>query len=142
MPAVAVLAGVGPERNSALFADDSCAALGVLLGAVSVFRLAVAAGAEGAFLGRRLAVGGGEVPLAAGLAEIRREVPLVFGAGVFRGLARFALGAVLGERFAGLIAGAGLAFEAHGFRGRRAATEGRPYEGLGTGGRLRSQGRM
>jgi len=114
MPAVAVLAGVGPERNAALFADDGGTALGVLLGAVCVFRLAVAPGAEGAFLGRRLAVSGGQVPLFAVLAEIRREVSLVFGAGVFRGLAGFALGVVLGERFAGLVSGAGLAFEAHG----------------------------
>ena len=110
MPAVAVLAGVGAEGDSDLFANDGSAALGVLLGAVCVFRLAVAPGAEGAFFGRRLPVGGGQVPLAAGLAKVRRQVALVFGAGVKRGLARFALGGVLGERLAGLLACAGLAF--------------------------------
>ena len=107
MPAVAVRAGIDAERHAVLFADDSGAALGVLLGTVGVFRLSVAPGAEGAFLGRSLAVGGGQVPLVAGLAEIRREGALVFGTGVKRGLAGLALGAVLGERLAGLFAGAG-----------------------------------
>ena len=72
--------------------------------------------------------GGGQVPFVAGLAEIRREVALVFGTGVKRGLAGFALGAVLGERLAGLLACAGLTFETHGMGDvRRVATEGRPY---------------
>ena len=61
--------------------------------------------------------GGGQVPFAAGLAEIGREVVLVFGAGVKRGLAGFALCAVLGERRSGLLACAGLTFETHGIRG-------------------------
>lgn len=47
MPAVSVLAGVGAERDADFFADDGGAALGVSLGAVSVFLLAVAVEQKG-----------------------------------------------------------------------------------------------
>ena len=76
--------------------------------------MAVAPGAEGTFSGGCLQVGGGQAPLVAGLAAIWREVALVFGAGVKRGLAGFALGAVPGERLAGFLAGTGLALIFHG----------------------------